>query len=61
MHFLQPSFKITFDLWFADKGKKSFLESEGVAILRMILEESDDDELIDLVFEIITSLILDGE
>lgn len=42
-----------------DKGKKSFLESEGVAILRMILEESDDDELIDLVFEIITSLILD--
>ncbi|XP_015762797.1 PREDICTED: rap1 GTPase-GDP dissociation stimulator 1-like, partial [Acropora digitifera] len=43
----------------SDKGKESFLEGEGVAILRMVLEESDDDELIDLGFEIITSLILD--
>ena len=32
-----------------------------MAILRMVLEESDDDELIDLGFEIITSLILDGK
>lgn len=46
---------------FTDKGKESFLEGEGVAILRMVLEESDDDELIDLGFEIITSLILDGK
>ena len=37
------------------------MEGEGVAILRMVLEESDDDELIDLGFEIITSLILDGK
>ncbi|KAK2560561.1 Rap1 GTPase-GDP dissociation stimulator 1 [Acropora cervicornis] len=43
----------------SDKGKESFLEGEGVAILRMVLEESDDDELIDLGFEIVTSLILD--
>jgi len=43
----------------SDKGKESFLEGQGVAILRMVLEESDDDELIDLGFEIITSLILD--
>lgn len=43
----------------SDKGKVSFLEGEGVAILKMVLQESDDEELIDLVFEMITSLILD--
>ena len=44
-----------------DKGKASFLEGEGVAILKMVLQESDDEELIDIVFEMITSLILDGK
>ena len=32
-----------------------------MAILRMVLQESDDEELIDLVFEILSSLIVDGE
>ena len=44
-----------------DKGKASFLESEGPAILKMVMLESEHDESIDLVFEIITSLILDGK
>lgn len=55
------SCSIVLFLRFTDKGKESFLEGEGVTILRMVLEESDDDELIDLGFEIITSLILDGK
>lgn len=46
---------------FTDKGKASFLESEGVAILKKIAQESDDNELIDLVFEILSSIIIDGK
>ncbi|CAH3189879.1 unnamed protein product [Porites evermanni] len=43
----------------SDKGKASFLESEGVAILKKVAQESDDNELIDLVFEILSSIIID--
>ena len=46
---------------FTDKGKASFLESEGAAILKMVVQETDDDELIDSVFEILSSLIMDGK
>ena len=46
---------------FTDKGKASFLESEGVAILKKVAQESDDNELIDLVFEILSSIIVDGK
>lgn len=46
---------------FTDKGKASFLESEGVAILKKVAQESDDNELIDLVFEILSSIIIDGK
>ena len=46
---------------FTDKGKASFLESEGVAILKKVVQESDDNELIDLVFEILSSIIIDGK
>lgn len=46
---------------FTDKGKASFMESEGVAILKKVAQESDDDELIDLVFEILSSIIIDGK
>lgn len=48
-------------LAFTDKGKASFLESEGVAILKKVAQESDDNELIDLVFEILSSIIIDGK
>ena len=48
-------------LFFIDKGKASLLESEGVSILRMVLHESADEELTDLVFEILSSVIIDGE
>ena len=44
-----------------EKGKASFTESDGVPILMKVLQESDDDELIDSVFEIFTSLIVDGK
>lgn len=46
---------------FTDKGKASFLESEGVAILKKVAQESDDNELTDLVFEILSSIIIDGK
>lgn len=46
---------------FTDKGKASFLESEGVTILKKVAQESDDNELIDLVFEILSSIIIDGK
>lgn len=46
---------------FTDRGKASFLESEGVAILKKVAQESDDNELIDLVFEILSSIIIDGK
>ena len=46
---------------FTDKGKASFLESEGVAILKKVAQESDDNELLDLVFEILSSIIIDGK
>ena len=48
-------------LAFTDKGKASFLESEGVAILKKVAQESDDKELTDLVFEILSSIIIDGK
>lgn len=48
-------------LAFTDKGKASFLESEGVAILKKVAQESDDNELTDLVFEILSSIIIDGK
>ena len=44
-----------------EKGKESFTESEGVATLSKVMQESDDDELVDSVIEIFTSLITDGE
>ena len=44
-----------------EKGKESFTESKGVAILSKVMQESDDDELVDSVLEIFTSLIADGE
>lgn len=44
-----------------EKGKESFTESEGVATLSKVMQESDDDELVDSVLEIFTSLITDGE
>ena len=44
-----------------EKGKESFTESEGVASLSKVMQESDDDELVDSVIEIFTSLITDGE
>jgi len=43
----------------SDKGRVSLLESEGVSILRMVLHESADEELTDLVFEILSSVIID--
>jgi len=43
----------------SDKGKASLLESEGVSILRTVLHESADEELTDLVFEILSSVIID--
>lgn len=43
----------------SDKGKASFLEGEGAAILKMVVQGTDDDELIDSVFEILSSLIMD--
>ena len=46
---------------FTDKGKASFLESEGVTILKKVAQESDDNELVDLVFEILSSIIIDGK
>ena len=46
---------------FTDKGKASFLESEGVTVLKKVAQESDDNELIDLVFEILSSIIIDGK
>ena len=44
-----------------EKGKESFTASEGVATLSKVMQESDDDELVDSVIEIFTSLITDGE
>lgn len=43
----------------SEKGKESFTESEGVATLSKVMQESDDDELVDSVLEIFTSLITD--
>lgn len=46
---------------FAEKGKASFSESDGVTILMKVLQESDDKEFVDLVFEIFSSLVVDGK
>lgn len=43
----------------SEKGKESFMESGGVATLSKTMKESDDDELVDSVLEIFTSLIAD--
>ncbi|XP_020627629.1 rap1 GTPase-GDP dissociation stimulator 1-like [Orbicella faveolata] len=42
-----------------EKGKASFSESDGVTILMKVLQESDDKEFVDLVFEIFSSLVVD--
>ena len=46
---------------FTEKGKASFSESDGVAILMKVLQESDDEEFVDLIFEIFSSVIVDGK
>lgn len=43
----------------SEKGKASFSESDGVTILMKVLQESDDKEFVDLVFEIFSSLVVD--
>lgn len=46
---------------FTEKGKSSFNESDGVNILMKVVQESEDEELIDLVFEICSSVVVDGK
>ena len=46
---------------FTEKGKASFSESDGVTILMKVLQESDDEEFVDLIFEIFSSVIVDGK
>lgn len=46
---------------FTEKGKASFSESDGVTILMKVVQESEDEELIDLVFEIFSSVVVDGK
>lgn len=43
----------------SEKGKASFSESDGVTILMKVLQESDDEEFVDLIFEIFSSVIVD--
>jgi len=46
---------------FLEKGKASFSESDGVAILMKVLQESEDQEFADLVFEIFSPVVVDGK
>ncbi|KAJ7373112.1 Rap1 GTPase-GDP dissociation stimulator 1 [Desmophyllum pertusum] len=46
-------------LVFSEKGKASFSESDGVEILMKVVQESEDEEMIDTIFEIFKSLIVD--
>ena len=46
---------------FTEKGKASFRESDGVTILMKVVQESEDEELVDLVFEIFSSVVVDGK
>lgn len=46
---------------FTEKGKASFSESDGVAVLMKVLQESEDEEFVDLVFEIFSSVVVDGK
>ena len=46
---------------FLEKGKASFSESDGVAILMKVLQESEDQEFADLVFEIFLPVVVDGK
>ena len=46
---------------FTEKGKASFSESDGVTILMKVLQESDDEEFVDLIFDIFSSVIVDGK
>ena len=50
-----------FYVLFTEKGKASFSESDGVAILMKVLQESDDEKFVDLIFEIFSSVIVDGK
>ena len=50
-----------FYVLFTEKGKASFSESDGVTILMKVLQESDDEEFVDLIFEIFSSVIVDGK
>jgi len=43
----------------SEKGKASFSESDGVAILMKVLQESEDQEFADLVFEIFSPVVVD--
>ncbi|KAL9957921.1 hypothetical protein ACROYT_G034877 [Oculina patagonica] len=43
----------------SEKGKASFSESDGVNILMKVVQESEDEELIDMVFEICSSVVVD--
>ena len=54
-------FSLFFCVPFAEKGKASFSESDGVTILMKIVQDSEDEEMIDLMFEIFTSVIVDGK
>lgn len=47
--------------YFTEKGKASFSESDGVEILMKVVQESEDEEMIDTIFEIFKSLIVDGK
>ena len=46
---------------FTEKGKARFSESDGVTILMKVLQESDDEEFADVVFEIFSSVVVDGK
>ena len=48
-------------MYHSEKGKASFSESDGVTILMKVVQESDDEEFVDLVFEIFLSVIIDGK
>ncbi|KAJ7373122.1 Rap1 GTPase-GDP dissociation stimulator 1 [Desmophyllum pertusum] len=48
-------------LVFSEKGKASFSESDGVEILMKVVQESEDEEMIDTIFEIFKSLIVDDD
>lgn len=54
-------FKWSFYVPFTEKGKASFSESDGVAVLMKVLQESEDEEFVDLVFEIFSSVVVDGK